>query len=135
MSRGNDYEVGYGKPPKSGAFKKGQSGNLKGRPKGTRNFQTELQRILYSRVTVTVGGKPKSVSVVEASLMRLREKALKGDQKALEIILGFARESSNASDARSRERELSKLEQDILDRCKLFGETGNAAGSDHDQDK
>lgn len=28
------YDVGYGKPPKHAQFKKGQSGNLQGRPKG-----------------------------------------------------------------------------------------------------
>ena len=28
-----DYEVGYGKPPKEHRFKKGQSGNPRGRPK------------------------------------------------------------------------------------------------------
>lgn len=29
------YDVGHGKPPKHHQFKPGQSGNLKGRPKGT----------------------------------------------------------------------------------------------------
>ena len=33
----DDYEVGYGKPPKSRQWKPGQSGNPKGRPKGARN--------------------------------------------------------------------------------------------------
>ena len=30
---GRGYEVGYGKPPKATRFKKGQSGNPKGRPR------------------------------------------------------------------------------------------------------
>ena len=132
MSGDDDDEAGYGKPPKSGMFKKGQSGNPKGRPKGVKNFQTELCSVLRSKVTVTEAGKLKSVSTVEAALMRLREKALKGDQRALEILLGYARESSGASDARSRERKLSKLEQDILGRSDLAGNTDDPDGSGHD---
>ena len=130
MSREDDDEVGYGKPPKKGMFKKGQSGNPKGRPKGVKNFQTELQNVLRSKVTVTVAGKPKSISVVEAALMRLREKALKGDQRALEIVLGYAQESSSASDASLRERQLSKFEQEIFDRSELLGKTDGGSGDE-----
>lgn len=32
-----EYEIGYGKPPKEYQFKKGQSGNKKGRPKNSKN--------------------------------------------------------------------------------------------------
>ena len=31
------YDVGYGKPPKKHRFRKGQSGNARGRPKGARS--------------------------------------------------------------------------------------------------
>ena len=34
--KGTTYPVGYGKPPKAGQFRKGMSGNAKGRPKGAR---------------------------------------------------------------------------------------------------
>jgi hypothetical protein len=34
------YDVGYGKPPVQTRFRKGQSGNPKGRGKGSRNFAT-----------------------------------------------------------------------------------------------
>ena len=39
---GADYEVGYGKPPKHTRFKKGQSGNPKGRPKGLQEHGQSL---------------------------------------------------------------------------------------------
>jgi len=42
----DDYEVGYGKPPKHGQFKPGQSGNPKGRPKGRKNFPVLLEMCL-----------------------------------------------------------------------------------------
>lgn len=133
MSSGDEdgYEVGYGKPPNNSRFKKGQSGNPKGRRKRVKNFKTELQQVLSSRVTVTADGKPKSVSTVEAALMRLREKALKGDPRALSILLTYAEENSNASESASRERHLSRLEKEILARSGFPGKAEAEEGSDN----
>ncbi len=35
-------KIGYGRPPKAGQFKPGQSGNPQGRPKGSTNLATDL---------------------------------------------------------------------------------------------
>ena len=43
---GGSYKVGRGRPPRGSQFKKGQSGNPKGRPKGARNIATLVTRIL-----------------------------------------------------------------------------------------
>ena len=53
MSR--DYEIGYGKPPKKHQFKPGQSGNRKGRPKGTKNTATLLREILDRKIELRTG--------------------------------------------------------------------------------
>jgi hypothetical protein len=86
----NDYEVGYGKPPKETRFAQGRSGNPKGRPKGTRNFKTDLKATLKAPVRITRDGKPKKVSTQEAALLRLREKALAGDARALDRLISLA---------------------------------------------
>jgi hypothetical protein len=82
--------VGYRRPPKSTQFKSGQSGNPAGRPKGSRNFKTEVQATLQTPVRVNKDGRLRKFSTQRASLMVLREKALSGDQRAIEHLIGLA---------------------------------------------
>ena len=112
----DDYQVGFGKPPKHTQFPKGQSGNSKGRPKGARGFKTDLEDILSAKVKVTKDGRPARVSSQLAMLMRLREKALKGDPRALDRLLTLAAEHSAEKEAQSAERALSGTDDDILAR-------------------
>jgi hypothetical protein len=53
----DSYEVGYGKPPKNGRFQKGVSGNPKGRPKKSLNFDDELIRESNSMMTINENGR------------------------------------------------------------------------------
>ena len=88
---GRDQDVGYGKPPRHSRFKKGQSGNPRGRPRGSRNFSTDLKETLEEPIRVTHHGKAKTVSTQHAALLRLREKALGGEVRALDSLIGLAR--------------------------------------------
>ena len=58
----NNYAVGYGKPPLHTRFKKGQSGNVHGRPKGSRNLAGVLERELNSPVTINENGQRKTIT-------------------------------------------------------------------------
>ena len=89
MSKKN--EGGRGKPPKAHQYPKGTSGNPKGRPKGSRNFSTDVKDTLKEPVRLTKGGKRKTVSTQHATLLRLREKALSGDARALDRMIDLAR--------------------------------------------
>jgi len=51
----DDYEVGYKKPPKKGQFKKGKSGNPKGRPAGSKNKKTVFNDVLEREITLANG--------------------------------------------------------------------------------
>jgi hypothetical protein len=86
----SDYEVGYRKPPKSGQFKKGKSGNSAGRPKGGRGLRTILTDVFYQPVPVKQGGKKKSMPMLEAILQAAAVKALQGDFKSASMLLKYA---------------------------------------------
>jgi hypothetical protein len=82
--RNASNEVGYQKPPKHTQFVKGKSGNPKGRPKGSQNLATLLDKAGRERVKVTANGKIKSITKSEASAAQLTNKAASGDVKAID---------------------------------------------------
>lgn len=114
--KGNDDEVGYKKPPKHTRFRKGQSGNPAGRTKGTRNFKTDVRKQLNEPVTVREGGSVRTVSSQQAGLMKLRAKALAGDQRALDRLLGLAERYSIEEEADDAEAALSGEDEAIIER-------------------
>ena len=83
------YEVGYKKPPKHTQFKPGQSGNPNGRPKGTKNLKTDLEEELKERIPIKEAGKAKKVSKQRAMVKALMAKAVGGDTKAVNIVMGM----------------------------------------------
>lgn len=83
----DDYEVGFGKPPKRTQFKKGTSGNPKGRPKGSPNTATLLDRILSEHTAVREGNQERRISKLEVMLRVLVNKACKGDARAIQLLL------------------------------------------------
>jgi len=84
--RKQDYEVGYGKPPKSAQFKPGQSGNPRGRPKGNRNAKNLLREALNTKVTARIGGKTKRVTALQGMTYRFADIALKCTPSQLQAM-------------------------------------------------
>jgi Family of unknown function (DUF5681) len=83
----NNSETGYGKPPVNTRFKKGQSGNPKGRPKGSRSFTSSAYRVLQERVTINEGGRRKTVTKLDAALKQIANKAASGDANTLRLLV------------------------------------------------
>ncbi len=81
------YDVGYKKPPQSGQFQPGQSGNPKGRPNGTKNLATDLQEELSAQIVVVEGNKEQKISKQRALIKALSTKALKGDIRAMNTLI------------------------------------------------
>jgi hypothetical protein len=74
------YEVGYGKPPRTHQFKKGVSGNPKGRKKNKpiTDIRDLADGVLNDSVQVRDGAKVRSVSSLEAALRAYLREALLG---------------------------------------------------------
>ena len=77
-----ESEGGYKQPPKSTRFKPGQSGNKRGRPKGSRNLKTDHNKLMTKRIAVREDGEVRHVTGQKAMLLSLFEKAVRGDFKA-----------------------------------------------------
>ena len=81
-----DYEVGYGKPPKNTRFNKGQSGNPRGRPKAAKNLKAELAEELQELIHLKEAGTTLTVSKQRAMLKSLTARAVQGDTKAATLL-------------------------------------------------
>jgi hypothetical protein len=82
-----DYEVGRGKPPRHSRYKKGQSGNPKGRPRGSENHYSMLMKVLSERVVVTVKGRRRTITKLQAVLMQTVNQAASGDYRHTQLLL------------------------------------------------
>lgn len=80
-------KIGYGRPPKKSQFKPGQSGNPKGRPKGSVNLATDLSSELGELISVKENGRTRRISKQRALVKSLAAKALQGDIRALTTLL------------------------------------------------
>ncbi len=64
-----DYEIGYGKPPRSRSFQPGVSGNPRGRPKKKSSPLVEtINKVLGAAIQYRVRGRKKVASALELSL-------------------------------------------------------------------
>jgi hypothetical protein len=88
--RQDNYTVGYGKPPAHSQFRRGQSGHRAGRHKQAASLEKDVQRVLKTRVEVNAGGRSRKISTQQAVLVKLREKAMQGDPRALDRLLALA---------------------------------------------
>ena len=78
-----------GNPPQHTQFRKGTSGNPRGRPKGSKNLSTYLMEAAGDQVTATVGGRTRTISKLQATTMQLATKAAGGDQAAISRFLDW----------------------------------------------
>jgi hypothetical protein len=109
-------EVGYGRPPEATRFRKGTSGNPKGRPRGSLNVATLFMKTLRERVVINENGQRKTVTKLEAALKQLVNKSATGDLRALRQLVELARDAeAKQNTSGTQSPAIGKLDQEVID--------------------
>ncbi len=110
----SDYDVGYKKPPEHTRFAKGRSGNPRGRPKGTKNLETDLREELEEQIVVREGGRQIKISKQRAFIKSLCTKAINGDTRAGAQLANLMLRLLSAGDQVDEQSEVSAEDEEIL---------------------
>jgi hypothetical protein len=114
-----DYEVGYGKPPRHTRFKKGQSGNPRGRPKGSKNLPTLLSEALNEPVVVAENGRRRKITMRQAIIKQLVKRSATADLRAMKILLDMVRDLERQAESASPETaEFSEADEKVLEQLR-----------------
>jgi hypothetical protein len=112
-SKGAGQKVGN--PPRETRFRKGQSGNPKGRPKGSKNLRTLIMEAALHPVTATLNGKKRKITNIQATTMQLATKAASGNQAAMVKFLDWIDEiETRAAAAKPSQFPLSEADLEVL---------------------
>ena len=115
MDEHQDDEVGYGKPPRHSRWKKGQSGNPRGRPKGSRGLKTDLHAELVSRMEIQMNGKRVSGTKQQLMLKTLTARAAAGDVRAIKALIDLVMQVFGPEDRGGDRKVLSAQDGQLLE--------------------
>lgn len=122
-------EVGFKRPPRHGRFRKGRSGNPKGRPKGRRNLASLLSTALNALVTVNENGKRSRISKREAIIRQLVNKSASADLKAISMVFALMEQGDGEVAPPASLEELGPADLKVL---RQLGErVGRARGGEN----
>ena len=114
-----DYEVGYGKPPHHTRFKKGQSGNPRGRPSGSKNLATVLSEALNELVIVAENGGRRKITKRQAIITQLVNQSAKADWRATKILLDILQAIESRSEPAAAETSsFSEADEKVLEQLR-----------------
>jgi hypothetical protein len=99
------FLIGYRKPPIQNRFQQGQSGNPKGRPRGSRNLSTIMERALNEKVTIKENGRPRRITKREAAVKQLANMSASGNLKSIQLLLNLLTSREKSADATDAQLE------------------------------
>ena len=114
----DDYEVGYGKPPQNTRFKKGQSGNPRGRAPGAKDLKTLLIDTLNEPVVVTENGGRRTISKRQAIVKQLVNQSAKGDWRAVKLLVDMLHETEGGGEPEAAESSFGEADQKVIEQLK-----------------
>ena len=124
------YKVGFQRPPRHTQFRKGTSGNPKGRPREAKNLAAVLDEALAEKVAIVENGRRRKITKRCAMIKQLVNKAASGDLRAsrqltdlefrlnpegvrqksgIELMRELAEEARKHLDERARRQELENV--------------------------
>lgn len=89
--RVDDLPVGKGNPPAATRYKKDQSGNPAGRPKGRKNLKTIVRTVAQEMQHVDLDGERRELPTSALLIVMLQRRAFRGDYGA-KLLLDEVRE-------------------------------------------
>ena len=124
-----EEEKGYGKPPKKHQFKKGVSGNPRGRPKGKKSFAALFKKLENEKITIQINGKTEKLTIEQAILKRVMIDSVVGKSSSARLyvemkqtilampdIAGMSASERNKQDQAILESFLNLLSPDLPDK-------------------
>ena len=125
--------VGRGMPPVETRFKKGQSGNPRGRPPKQTCIRSIIRDELLAPIQVVIDGRRRKVPFIQGYAMQVRQKVLQGDSKAqdnLQKLMRFMLAGQPAGDDQPR---VTAAELTAEDEKLLRAILGKPGEDSHDQ--
>ena len=114
-----DYEVGYGKPPRHTRFQKGQSGNSRGRPGGSKNLKTLLSEALNEPVIITENGRRRKITKREAIVREVVNRSATPDLRAVKIVFDLLRDIEGQSEPAAPEPSaFTAADEEVIEQLK-----------------
>ena len=107
------YKVGYGKPPAESRWKPGQSGNPKGKKKGTQSFKQIFLEAANKIIVLKDANGVQRVSQIKAVMAVCFAEAFKGKPKMLEKLLVFAKEFLPLPPPETEQDAIDKLNEAV----------------------
>lgn len=120
----DDYDIGYKKPPRHTRWRKGQSGNKRGRPKkklGISDIERAFDEALGELLAVNDNGTVRKIKKLKALAIQTVNKALKGHHQSANLVMahyarrvaGTPEEAGSSSTADEFKAELEATFREI----------------------